>query len=169
MYNFWLLITVLFSVYIILTIRAFSHKNIFTASLYNLIGTFSHELSHFVVAFIFNAKPTSLTLIPRKAGDVWILGGVTCRNVDWYNAFPVGVAPIVLAPLSYMLYISNFELFGIIMIDNFIRVFVAVVLLYSSIPSMQDIKVAVSKPIGVMFYGGIVITVAINILLSSGI
>lgn len=169
MYDFWLLITVLFSVYIILTIRAFSHKNIFTASLYNLIGTFSHELSHFVVAFIFNARPTSLTLIPRKAGDVWILGGVTCRNVDWYNAFPVGIAPIVLAPLSYMLYASSFEPFGIAIIDNFIRVFIAVVLLYSSVPSMQDVKVAVSKPIGVMLYGGIIITIVINLLLDSGI
>lgn len=169
MHSFSSLIFILGSVYLIVTLRSIAHKNIFTASLYNIVGTLFHELSHYIVAIIFNAKPVSFSIIPRRRGDDWILGSVTCRNLDWYNSFPVSLAPLMLVPASYLLYSGSLSLTGVENIDFFIRTFISVILLYSAIPSAQDLKVAISEPVGVLIYGGVVITFAIKFFLLSSL
>jgi hypothetical protein len=48
--------------------------------------------------------------------------------------------------------------FGVPNMDFFVRIFFSIIILYSSIPSMQDIKVAISKPFGASIYGVMIIT-----------
>lgn len=60
-------------------------------------GTLIHELQHFVVGLVLNARPASFTLIPSKTpdGSGWTLGSVGFYNIRWYNAFFVSMAPLI--------------------------------------------------------------------------
>jgi len=65
-------------------------------AIFVLPGTFVHELLHLLVGLILNAKPVSVSLMPRKVGPGrWILGAVGFSNIRWYNAVFVGVAPLL--------------------------------------------------------------------------
>ena len=62
-----------------------------------LPGTFLHELLHFVVGALMNARPSSFSIIPNRTK----LGSVTFTNITWYNAIPAALAPLLgLASLS---------------------------------------------------------------------
>jgi hypothetical protein len=65
-------------------------------------GTACHELAHFLVGLLSAARPTGLTIIPRRLGQHWQLGSVTLSRVRWYNAAPAALAPllIILIPLA---------------------------------------------------------------------
>lgn len=68
-------------------------------ALFVLPGTFVHELLHWAVGALTNAKPVSFSLLPRRtSGGQWVLGSVGFTNIRWYNAAVVGFAPL-LAPL----------------------------------------------------------------------
>ena len=59
-------------------------------------GTLVHELLHWMVGLLLNAKPVALSLWPRQiSARQWALGSVSFRNVRWYNAVFVGMAPLL--------------------------------------------------------------------------
>ena len=64
--------------------------------LFRLAGTVCHEFAHFTVGVLTGAKPQSLTVIPRRAGNNWQLGAVSFTNIGWYNAAPAALAPILI-------------------------------------------------------------------------
>lgn len=67
-------------------------------AIFVLPGTFIHELLHFTVGLLLNAKPVSFSVWPRRSGPGhWTMGSVAFANVRWYNGAPVGLAPL-LAP-----------------------------------------------------------------------
>jgi hypothetical protein len=63
--------------------------------LFTLAGTACHELMHFLVGFLVGARPTALTLWPRRVGRHWQLGSVTLTRVRWWNAAPAALAPML--------------------------------------------------------------------------
>lgn len=64
-----------------------------------LPGTFVHELLHFLVGRLLNAKPVSFSVWPRRVGSsTWAMGSIGFTNVRWYNGIAVGLAPLI-APL----------------------------------------------------------------------
>ena len=69
--------------------------------LFTVAGTFCHELSHFCIGLLTGARPTALTVIPRRVGQHWELGSVTLTRVRWYNAAPAALAPIVIIALPF--------------------------------------------------------------------
>ncbi len=69
-------------------------------AIFVLPGTFVHEMLHFVVGLVLNAKPVSFSVWPRKSGaSTWTMGSVGFSNVRWYNGLAVGLAPL-LAPAA---------------------------------------------------------------------
>ena len=62
---------------------------------FNVAGTFTHELAHFSVGLLLNAEPTGLSIVPRRHGRTWELGSVTFANLRWYNAAPAALAPFL--------------------------------------------------------------------------
>lgn len=69
-------------------------------AIFVLPGTFIHELLHFMVGLILNARPVSFSVWPRKSGPAaWTMGSVGFTNVRWYNGAAVGLAPL-LAPAT---------------------------------------------------------------------
>jgi hypothetical protein len=69
--------------------------------LFTVAGTICHELAHFFVGLVTGARPTSLTVIPRRAGASWELGSVTLTRVRWYNAAPAALAPFLVITLPF--------------------------------------------------------------------
>lgn len=67
--------------------------------IFTLAGTLCHELAHFCVGLVTNARPAGLTVIPRRAGRGWQLGSVTLTHVRWYNAAPAALAPLLIIAL----------------------------------------------------------------------
>ena len=109
-------------------------------ALITLPGTFFHELSHLIVSLLTNGKPISFTIIPKIRNGYIILGEVKSANIRWYNAFFIGIAPLLLIIQSfyiyYMIVTNNYNY-----LTNIILIFLSANLLYSSIPSKQDLKV----------------------------
>jgi hypothetical protein len=62
-------------------------------------GTICHELAHFFVGLVTGARPSSLTILPRRVGRHWELGSVTLLHVRWYNAAPAALAPFLIVTL----------------------------------------------------------------------
>ena len=69
--------------------------------LFTVAGTFCHELAHFCIGLLTGARPTSLTVIPRRVGRHWELGSVTLTRVRWYNAAPAALAPVLIILLPF--------------------------------------------------------------------
>jgi hypothetical protein len=75
--------------------------------LFTVAGTFCHELAHYCVGLVTGARPTSLTVIPRRisrsgAPGHWELGSVTLTRVRWYNAAPAALAPFLIILLPFL-------------------------------------------------------------------
>jgi hypothetical protein len=69
--------------------------------LFTVAGTICHELAHFCIGLLTGARPTSLTVIPRRVGQHWELGSVTLTRVRWYNAAPAALAPVLIILLPF--------------------------------------------------------------------
>lgn len=116
-------------------------------SLAILPGTFCHELCHLCIGALLGGRPTRLTLLPKREGTSWIMGSVAFANVRWYNAFFLGVAPLLLLPAAWALLAWRLEgitpgwveLLWLYLIAN---------LAYASLPSWQDLRIAARSPIG---------------------
>ncbi|HYD80214.1 MAG TPA: hypothetical protein VEC06_10430 [Paucimonas sp.] len=67
-----------------------------------LAGTVLHELAHLLAAAFTNAKPVSFSILPQRRGNGWILGSVRCANIRWYNGIFVGLAPIAVALVPFL-------------------------------------------------------------------
>ena len=126
-----------------------------------LPGTLMHELSHLVVAFITGGHPSGFSIIPhprecrRSDGTLttaWTLGSVTMSRAWFLSAFPTGMAPLLLNVAAWYLYCYWFEWFPDDL-GHTLGLYLSIATLSSgSIPSAQDFKVALSSPVGVLFY-----------------
>lgn len=70
--------------------------------IFRVAGTFFHELAHLIVGLLTGARPASFTVIPRRVGQQWHLGAVAFTNINWFNAAPAALAPVLIlvVPLS---------------------------------------------------------------------
>lgn len=134
-------------------LKRISRVNTYTASLMYFFGTFFHELSHYVIALITNAKPVSFSLFPSKNKDnTIVLGEVMCANLRWYNSFLVGISPLLLLILVFIVDQYFFIYFQPSLISLAFYLFLIINLIDSAIPSNQDFKVAFSSTVGNLIY-----------------
>jgi hypothetical protein len=70
--------------------------------LFTVAGTICHELAHYCVGLLTGARPSSLTVIPRRVGRHWELGSVTLTHIRWYNAAPAALAPFLIIALPFL-------------------------------------------------------------------
>lgn len=125
-------------------IKESSKQNIYTAWIVYFFGTFFHEISHFVFSLISYGKPTWISLLPTVNKDEknntigYTLGYVSSKNLRWYNAFFISMAPLCLLPLSFYLYQNFFFYFEENIYTYLLYIFCIVSLVFSSIPSKVD-------------------------------
>lgn len=130
-------------------------KYVFLQILFNLPGTFFHEMAHFFVGILLLGKPINFSLIPKFENKQISLGSVSFSNLNFINTLPIALAPYLLLFFSIILFIS----FSNILIKNssinYMVLFYSFIIystLISSFPSSQDWKVAFSNKIGLIFY-----------------
>jgi hypothetical protein len=122
----------------------------------NLPGTLLHEFSHFIVAVLFNGKPTSLSVLPEQMKDgSWAGGYVMFSNIRWYNAMPIGFAPLLVLLLAWNLHAVLYDigwLSDFPFVQDVLYVILEAYLIEASLPSIVDVKIALSKPAGIVMY-----------------
>lgn len=102
-------------------------------------STVLHELAHLAVSLVTLAHPHSINVFPRRDSNGWVLGSVKCRRITMLNAFPVGLAPLLVnLPVAWWVFQEQ-TLRGYML---------AFLLLTSSVPSEQDVQVAFSSLLG---------------------
>jgi hypothetical protein len=137
--NLYILI---FVIVMIERIRVKAFRNLYTAWLFYFIGNFLHELSHFLVSLLLNGKPKTFSIKPEKEGNYYKFGSVYSVNLRWYNKFFISLAPLLLLVILY--FVDKY--FYLYLEDNFYNqlfyIFVVVVLIDNSIPSITDFNIA---------------------------
>ena len=121
-----------------------------------LPGTILHELSHLIVAIVTGGRPVGFSIVPRRqSGDRWLLGSVTISNPGPISALPSAMAPLALNIVAYYLYRNWFSWFPFDLPHTLLMYAAIYTFCYSSIPSGQDLKVALSSRTGVLLYGAL--------------
>ena len=121
-----------------------------------LPGTLLHELSHLVVAAVTGGRPVGFSVIPRReGGERWRLGSVTISRPGPISALPSALAPLALNLVAYYLYLGWGSWFPRDLPHTLLMYLVIYLFSYSSIPSGQDLKVALSSPTGVLLYAAV--------------
>lgn len=103
-------------------------------------GTLTHELAHLLIGFLSNAKPVTLSVLPKREGKSIIFGEVTFTNIAWYNAVITGLAPLLLIFVSLSL--DRYARTIPDVMHNVFWAFIEANLLLSSIPSSTDLRIA---------------------------
>jgi hypothetical protein len=118
-----------------------------------LPGTALHEFAHWLVGLPFGARPTRLRLVPVRSGPQrWSLAAVGFRRVTWFNALPIALAPLLLAPLAWLGYgfaLGQPESHWL----HWVALYLATVAALSCLPSLADLRLAWSRPAGLVLYG----------------
>ncbi|MBF0455002.1 MAG: hypothetical protein HQL72_09355 [Magnetococcales bacterium] len=142
-------------VLLIARLRTLSTTNRFLTGLFNLLGTFFHELAHYMVGLLLGAKPSGFSLWPKphREGGV-VLGSVTFANLRFYNTLPTALAPLLLFILAYLANIRLFSPQDESLFSYTLSLFIIVILLENAIPSTTDIKVAFRDKLGLTLYVG---------------
>lgn len=118
-----------------------------------LIGTWLHEVSHYVVGFVLGAKPVSFSLWPKRDGNRWVLGYVGFTGLNIWNSAFVAFAPLLLLAVGVVV-IQAWTLpafaagsYGSWALSGY----VVACALSSCLPSSTDIKVGA---VSAFMYGG---------------
>ncbi|BDU72971.1 hypothetical protein [Mesoterricola silvestris] len=117
-------------------------------SLLVLPGTFAHEALHFLSGLLLNGGPVSFNLLPRREGTGWAMGSVSFNHLRWYNAFFIGMAPLLLLPAAYGLVVWRLRGVPVFGWREALAVYLIANLVYAALPSWQDVRIAARSPIG---------------------
>ncbi|OGU12768.1 MAG: hypothetical protein A2075_05270 [Geobacteraceae bacterium GWC2_58_44] len=125
-----------------------------------LPGTLLHELSHLVVAAVTGGRPVGFSIIPRReasrgSGQRWQLGSVTISRPGPVSALPSALAPLALNVVAYYLYQGWGSWFPRDLAHTLLMYAAVYLFCYSSIPSGQDVRVALSSPFGLLLYAAL--------------
>jgi len=123
-------------------------------ALVTLPGTLAHELAHLLLGLLLRGGPTGFTVIPRREGRGWAMGSVSFTRIRWYNAFFIGAAPLLLLPAAYLLLRWRLGGTPVLGWPEALAVFAIANLVYASVPSWQDLRIAARSPIGWLLLAG---------------
>ncbi|OSM04787.1 hypothetical protein [Magnetofaba australis] len=124
-------------------IRRLTAVNRFLLAAVNLLGTALHELAHFLVGLLLNARPTGFSLWPKPALDGGtVLGSVSFRNLRFYNRFATAMAPTALIYLAWLFDQRFFQEVEQTIPNLLLYIAVMVLLLENAIPSTTDFRLA---------------------------
>ncbi|WLT31002.1 hypothetical protein [Geothrix sp. PMB-07] len=131
-----------------------ARRSFWLCALLALPGTLCHEACHWLVGKLLNGDPARFTVLPRREGHGFVLGSVALRNLRWYNAFFVGMAPLLLVPLAALLLLWRLRSQPVFGWAELGFVFLAANLLFAALPSWADVRIAARSPVGWVLLGG---------------
>lgn len=133
-----------------------SHVLLF--ALFALPGTLTHEALHFLVGLTLGARPASLDVIPKRERDgSYRLGSVAFRRINFLNAAPAALAPLLALPLAWYLVewrAGQVALRGLQPTEA-AWCYLAACMIVCSLPSGADLRIALRAwPLAVIAAGG---------------
>jgi hypothetical protein len=131
-----------------------ARRSFWLISLLALPGTICHELCHWGMGHLLNGHPVRFTVIPRREGRGFVLGSVALANLRWYNAFFIGLAPLLLLPAAYGLFLWRLGQHPVLGWPEAGVVFLLANLVFGAMPSWQDLRIAARPPIGWLLLAG---------------
>lgn len=147
--RFYLILLVI----VLVHLKNATYNSMFMCALINIPGTLLHELMHFFVGLILNAKPCNFTIIPRR-GETggYVMGSVGFTNVTFYNAVPSALAPLLLLPLGF--YLNRYALPSLepTFVNYVLYVLLQTIIVENAMPSSADFRVARMYFFGVVMY-----------------
>ena len=161
--NIYLFIIV---IVIIDRIRIQLSKNYITSWIFIFPGVLLHELSHLLISFLLNGKPNKFVIFPKKVvlnGKNYIeYGYVESKNIRWYNRFLIGMSPLLIFFVIYLINDYIFLMFNDNLFTNLIFIYLVIVLTNSAIPSIVDFELAFK---GYGYVSGILFTIFLYLLI----
>ena len=112
-------------------------------------GTIVHELLHWVTAVVLGGRPTAISVVPDGiAGNSECrnLGYVRLSNINWFNAAPIALAPMLALPM--VLAVAN----GMTGPIDWVMLAVLSSVLSQCFPSQADLGIAFHSAFGVLFW-----------------
>lgn len=131
-----------------------ARRSFWLFSLLALPGTVCHEVCHWLVGALLNGQPARFTVIPRREGRGFVLGAVALRNLRWYNAFFIGLAPLLLLPLAYGLLLWRLGCHSGLGWSEVGIAFLLANLVFGALPSWPDLRIAARSPVGWLLLAG---------------
>lgn len=145
-------------VVILIHLKNATYRSMFMSALVNIPGTFLHELMHFLVGLVMNAKPCNFTLIPRRGENGnYVMGSVGFTNITFYNAIPASMAPLLLLPIGFYINRYLLPLMPPTFVNYVLYVLVQTIIIENAMPSSADFRVAKMHFMGVILYGALAI------------
>ena len=136
-------------VIVLIRIKYTTYSSMWASALVNIPGTILHEMMHYIVGLVLNARPCNFTIFPRKSPDgYYVMGSVGFRNVTFYNAVPSAIAPLLLLVRPTMLNYVLYVLLQTIIIEN-------------AMPSGADFRVAGMYLKGILLYGFLLVALLV--------
>ena len=150
---------ILFTVFItiiIVKLKDISKTNIYLSGIVYFLGTFFHELAHYIIALVTTFRlPGRISLLPKyevtNDRKFIVLGNVEVKNssLNIFNAFPIGMAPVSLLYLAYLIskyfFIYYAIWFEIGIFAYILQSFLMATLIINSVPSRADFILASRK------------------------
>ena len=128
-------------------------------SVWYLVGTFIHELSHFLVALLLGHTVKSFSILPEFEHGGIKLGSVVYYKKDRFRSILVGIAPIfggtLVAYGLYLLLIAYSASWWISLILLY-SLFVILTNMFSSSQDLQDVIYLIPMSILIIIIGYIV-------------
>ena len=125
-----------------------ARRSFWLISLLALPGTFGHEACHWLIGKLLNGQPQRFSVRPRREGRGFVLGSVGFGNLRWYNAFFIGLAPLLLVPLAGVLLLWRLGSQPRLDWLEATLAFLLANLLFAALPSWQDCRIAARSPLG---------------------
>lgn len=152
-------------VVILMRVKNTTYSSLWASALVNIPGTFLHELMHFLVGLILNARPCNFTVFPKKGDNgTYVMGSVGFRNVTFYNAIPAAMAPLLLLVIGF--YINRYYLPQMhpSMLNYVLYVLLQTIIIENSIPSNADFRVAGMYLKGVLLFGFLLVAGLLSLM-----
>jgi hypothetical protein len=87
-------------------------------------------------------RPSGLSVVPRRVANGYALGSVRFASVRWYNGCFIGLAPLLLLPLALWLLVWRLHGPQVLQAQEIAWAYLLATLVYASLPSWPDIKIA---------------------------
>lgn len=143
----------IFLVILLTRIKYATYSSMWLSALVNVPGTLLHETMHFLVGAFLNAHPCNFTIFPRRDLDGnYVMGSVGFRNVNFYNAFPSAMAPLLLLPIGFMVNEYVLPILPATLLNYVLYILLQTIIIENAVPSGADFRVAFSSLPGAALY-----------------
>ena len=144
-------------VIVLIRIKYTTYSSMWASALVNIPGTILHEMMHYIVGLVLNARPCNFTIFPRKSPDgYYVMGSVGFRNVTFYNAVPSAMAPLLLLVIGFYL-----PLMRPTMLNYVLYVLLQTIIIENAMPSGADFRVAGMYLKGILLYGFLLVALLV--------